>query len=124
MPTTRNKPLKSLPARLQTRGPSDFRSKLDSWFIEFARLTREDSKRLAGEQRQNRPRRKIGSHADSPHASTVPDPILPGWPQTVGEMFALLGKSGDPRFYGVVRVIRDNLSPQEGQTDLNSAIDN
>jgi hypothetical protein len=123
MPTTRNKPLKSLTARLQTRGPSDFRSKLDSWFIDFARLTQEDFKRLSGEQRQNRPRRKIGAHADSPHASPVPDPILPGWPQTVGEMFTLLGKSGDPRFAGVVKVVRDKLSPQENQTDLNSAID-
>jgi hypothetical protein len=124
MPTTRNKPLKSLTARLQTRGPSDFRSKLDSWFIDIARLTQEDFKRLSGEQRQNTPRRKIGSHADSPRASSVPDPILPGWPQTVSEMFTLLGKSGDPRFAGVVKVVRGKLSPQEGQTDLNSAIDN
>jgi hypothetical protein len=39
-------------------------------------------------------------------------------------MFTLLRKSGDSRFAGVVKMVRDNLSPQEGQTDLNSAIDN
>jgi hypothetical protein len=124
MPTTRNKPLKSLTARLQTRGPSDFRSKLDSWFIDFAQLIRADFKRLSGEERKNRSRREIGSHADSPRTSSVPDPILPGWPQTISEMFTLLGKSGDLRFAGVVKVVRGKLSPQEGQADLNSAIDN
>jgi hypothetical protein len=124
MPTTRNKPLKSLTARLQTTGPSDFRSNLDPWFIDFAKLIRADFKRLSGEQRKNLPRREIGSKATPPPVSAVPVPILPGWPKSIREMFALLGRHGDPRFAGVVEVVRDKLSRQESETDLNYAIDN
>ena len=124
MPTTRNRPLKSSTARLQTGGPSDFRSKLDPWFIDFAQLIRADFKRLSGEQRKNRSRRVIGSHTNPQPASLVPAPILPGWPQTVGEMFTLVGKHGDPRFAGVSKVLQDKLSRQESGTDLNYAIEN
>jgi hypothetical protein len=102
---------------------SDFRSKLHPWFIDFAELFQKDYKHLLEKQRQKKSSRDYTPTSKSRLSSLVPAPLLPGWPQTLGDMLVLIDKQGGPES-GMARMIQENMSREERGSNLNDAMEN
>jgi hypothetical protein len=123
MATTRNKAFKSPSPRLQSGRPSHFEQKLEPWFVEFARFFKQDATSKSDLRRRNEARRN--SKSQSPlRTNSVPAPILPGWPQTLGEMLAAVVKSGDAQVAGTVRAMMQDIPKEALATDLNQVFEN
>jgi hypothetical protein len=118
MARNRNDAFNSPRPRLPNVGPSRYPVKLEPWFIEFARLFKDEVKRsiLNREKvRESHRRQKTTGH---PPIHRPPVAVLPGWPRTVGEMISFIGQYSNPQLGQVLRSIVKELPAQYLETDL------
>jgi hypothetical protein len=124
MATTRKNAFKSPPPRLPRGVPSHFLPKLDPWFVELAQFFKEGSRHpIPDPKRINKASRNVGGK-DSQPTHPVPAPLLPEWPGTLGEMLALVSKSGNPQLAEPLKVMEQGFSKEALATGLNEVLEN
>jgi hypothetical protein len=123
MATTRNKPFKSPAPRLPQEGSPQFLHKLDPWFVDLARVFKETVPPVGGAKRTDRASRDSEGRGRQP-AKSVPAPLLPGWPRTLGEMLSLAARIEDPRIAGVFRALEQEFPKEALAMDLNPVLEN
>jgi hypothetical protein len=110
-------------ARPPDKGPPDYLSKLDPWFVELTRLLREPPKAPAPNPEVSDVNEADANRGVSrlPHWQ-IPVAALAEWPRTLGELYDLLSKFPDPRVAQICSAIKEKLSQEMLGLDLNDQL--
>ena len=123
MATTRNKPFKSSAPRLPHGGPPQFLQKLEPWFVDLACVFKEAAPPVGGARRTGKSSHDSKGKGHQP-AKSVPAPLLPEWPRTLGEMLSSAARLEDPRIANAFRAIEQECPEEALATDLNPVLEN
>lgn len=109
--------------RVSKKGPPDYLSKLDPWFVELARLFRDDAKASRpGPKHRDSLKRTADRRSLLGSRGRPPVVALPEWPRTIGEMYDVLSQLPDARFTQAISAIKGQTPEEALEVELNEAL--
>jgi hypothetical protein len=109
--------------RMPDEGPPDYLSKLDSWFLELARLFREVSNAPAPNSKISNVNEAAANGGVSQRSRAhIPVAASAAWPRTVGGMYDVMSNLPDPRAARICSAMKNKVPEELLGLDLNDVL--